>query len=261
MKPADRRQLDEVVRLVRDVLGDDVLGICTHGSTATDRLQPTSDLDVLVVTRRRTTDPARRHLVEGLLPISGGWPPNPRRPVELTVVAGPDVRPWRYPPRRELQYGEWLRGGYLAGSTPEPELDPDLPPLIAMALAGGRSLFGPPPAVLLAPVPASDLRRAIIAGVPGLLGDLDTDTRNVILTLARVWFTLATGEVRSKDHAAGWALDRLPAEQRPVLARARAMYLGQEPEAGWAALMPQVRALVDRVLTEIRRLEASGIES
>ena len=71
-----------------------------------------------------------------------------------------------------------------------------------------------------------------------LLADLGGDTRNVILTLARIWSTVARGDIRSKDAAADWALDRLPGEHRPVLARARAIYLGHEEER-WDDLRPR----------------------
>src|SRR5690606_11330986 len=91
-------------------------------------------------------------------------------------------------------------------------------------------LAGPPPARVLDPVPRGDLVRAMTDAVPDLLDELDTDTRNAVLTLARIWSTLATGRIRSKDEAAEWALARLPDEHRPVLARARAVHLGDEEE-------------------------------
>ncbi len=255
MKPGDRQQLDEIASLVREVLGGDAIGAYLHGSTAADRLRPTSDLDVLVVAHRLPATRQRRRLVEGLLGLSGGWPPNPRRPIELTVVVASDVRPWHYPPRCAFQYGEWLRNDYLAGVVPAPHPEPDLAPVLAMALAGGRALFGPPPSAVLDPVPADDLRRAIVAGIPDLGANLETDTRNVLLTFARIWFTLATGEVGSKDEAGAWALERLPAGPRSLLERAVAMYLGREPEAGWADVMPQVHALVDEMQRQVDALE------
>jgi Domain of unknown function (DUF4111) len=86
-----------------------------------------------------------------------------------------------------------------------------------------------------------------------LLGDLASDTRNVILTLARIWSTVATDVIRSKDEAATWALARLPEEHRAVLARARAIYLGDEQER-WEDLEPRVRPHVDYVVAEIERL-------
>jgi hypothetical protein len=39
----------------------------------------------------------------------------PARSVELTIVVADEIRPWRYPPRCDLQYGEWLRAGYDQG--------------------------------------------------------------------------------------------------------------------------------------------------
>ncbi|CAM5721494.1 Streptomycin 3'-adenylyltransferase OS=Streptomyces violarus OX=67380 GN=FHS41_006532 PE=4 SV=1 [Streptomyces violarus] len=119
-----------------------------------------------------------------------------------------------------------------------------------MVLRADAPLHGPPPAGLLDPVPHDDLRRAIVAGVPELMAELDSDTRNVLLTLARIWATLKTGTIRSKDAAAEWALDRLPAGHRPVLARARAVYLGQEAER-WDDQAPGPCAeFLTRMITE-----------
>ena len=250
----------EVVEIARDVLGDAVVGAYLHGSAAMTGLRPTSDVDVLVVLGRATTPDERRALVDRLLEISGRRAPRgPARPVELTIVVESDVRPWRYPPHAEFQYGEWLRDEYAAGLTPEPGPNPDLGPVIAMALAADRALHGPPIATVLDPVPPADLGRAIVAGVPDLLADLESDTRNVLLTLARIWFTLATGELRSKDAAATWAIERLPAVQGAVLVRARQLYLDgiDDDAATWADLALGVRSAAGRVIEEIERLARS----
>ena len=102
-------------------------------------------------------------------------------------------------------------------------------------------------------MPHDDLIRGAIAGIPDLLGDLESDTRNVLLTLARIWTTLQTGPIRSKDAAAAWVLDQLPPEHQPVLARARAMYLEGEDEERWDDL-PAVRAHAEYVVDAITRL-------
>ncbi|MFI6008198.1 aminoglycoside adenylyltransferase family protein [Streptomyces sp. NPDC051243] len=234
--------------LLHHTLGPAVLGIYLHGSATLGGLRPHSDVDVLVVVRERTTEAQRRALVEELLRVSGGG----SRPVELIVVVQDDVRPWRYPPTRDFLYGEWLRADYERGVTPAPEPSPDLAPLLTMVLLANAPLYGPPPADVLDPVPHEDLRRAIVAGVPELLGELDADTRNVLLTLARIWTTLATGVIRSKDAAADWALPRLPAEHRAVLAHARAVYLGHEEERwGDDGLLPAVRPCADFLVRAI----------
>lgn len=253
---------DEVVGIVHDILGEAVVGAYLHGSAVLGGLRPTSDIDVLVAIDRPTGLEERRAIVDRLLGISGRRAyRGPGRPVELTIVVASEVRPWRYPPRAEFQYGEWLRDEYEAGRTPDPGPSPDLAPLIAMTLrgadAGQPSLFGPPATDVFDPVPPADLRRAIVAGVPGLLADLATDTRNVLLTLARIWSTVATGELQSKDAAAAWAAERLPAAQRPVLDRARSMYVEGWDEDDWGDLKPAVRAHADLLVAEIERLAGS----
>lgn len=249
-------QAERVVMLVREILGDGVIGAYLHGSAAFGGLQPTSDIDLLVVARRPTTLPEKRALIERLLPASGrGDPTGQSRPVELTIVVHGDVRPWHYPPRLDFQYGDWWRAEFERGDiTPWESPNPDLTLQLEMALEANHALFGPPPADVLDPIPPADVQRAMLDSIPALLSDLDGDERNVVLTFARIWMTLATGTIRSKDAAADWALPRLPPEHRPVLALARAIYLGEAAEE-WDELLPRVRPHVDHVIAEIGRQE------
>ena len=244
---------------MRDVLGRDAVGAYLFGSAVLGGLQQESDLDVLVVSTRQTTRAEKQRLVDRLLAISGRTTPHGRwRRVELTIVVEPELKPWRYPPSFDFQYGDWLRAEFESGDVePWPTTtNPDLASLITMVLLADRSVLGPRPAEILDPVPHDDLISAIVGDIEVLLGDLDEDTRNVILTLARIWSTVATGVIRSKDAAADWALVRLPEEHRAVLARARASYLGDEAER-WDDLRPHVRPHADHVVAEIRRLTAA----
>lgn len=247
-------QIREVVGLVGGVLGADLVGCYLHGSAAFGGLRPASDVDVLAVSRRRMDGRQRRALLDGLFGISGFT--GAARPVELTVAVQSELRPWRYPPTGDFLYGEWLRDQLADSGPPQPEPMPDLALLVTMVLAADHPLAGPPPARILDPVPHADLLRASVAGIPDLLADLDGDTRNVVLTLARIWTTLATGEIRSKDAAAGWALARLPPQHRPVLDHARRLYLDcRYAEESWSdELRARLRPHVDRVLAEIGRL-------
>ena len=201
-------QIEQVVSLVRDVLGEDVLGVYLLGSAAVGSLRPASDIDLLAVARRPTTPTERRILIERLLPVSGrGDPTGNSRPVDLTIVAQADVRPWRYPPRLDFQYGDWWRGEFMRGNlAPWESPNPDLALLLAMALQANRPLLGPPPAELIDPIPMTDVRRAMLDSIPSILSYLDGDEANVVLTFVRVWRTLASGAFWSKDAAADWAL-------------------------------------------------------
>ncbi|MFD4971496.1 aminoglycoside adenylyltransferase domain-containing protein [Streptomyces sp. NPDC058424] len=249
-------QIREITGLVDDVLGRTAIGTYLHGSSVLGGLRPASDVDVLVVSRRSMNGRERRALLHGLSCISGSGSTGEARPVELTVTVQSEVRPWRYPPTADFLYGEWLRDEFEASGPPQPGPMPDLALLLTMVLAGNHPLTGPPPAEVLDHVPPEDLIRSSVAGIPGLLDDLDGDTRNVVLTLARIWTTLATGEIKTKDQAADWALARLPPEQRPVLAHARELYLNcRYSEEQWSQeLKARVHPHAEAVLAEIDRL-------
>jgi predicted nucleotidyltransferase len=257
MREEDKQQLDRVVSLVREVLGPDVVGVYLFGSAVLGGLHLESDLDVLVVSKRRTSRAQKQRLVDRLLAISGyrtsagQW-----RRVELTIVLQSEIRPWRYPPSFDFQYGDWLRGEFERGSLePWPTTtNPDLAALITMVLLADTAVFGPSPGEVFDLVPHDDLVRAIVSEIDMLLRDLDSDTRNVLLTLARIWSTVATGIIRSKDSAADWALDRLPEEHRTVLARARAIYVGDQEEH-WDDIQPRLRPHTDYVVAEIQRAQ------
>ena len=60
----------------------------------------------------------------------------------------------------------------------------------------------------------------MLHSIDDFFAKFDTDTANTLLVAARVWTTLATGEIGRKDAAAEWALARLAEEHRPSLARA-----------------------------------------
>ena len=229
MIPVPRDQIDAALAVLEAAVGPRLVGAYLYGSGVTGGLRPDSDVDLFGVIARRLRPTERRRIVEGLLPLSGRETrPATWRPIELTLVVHREVRPWRYPSRLEFQYGEWLRTAFLAGDpAPWPSEHQDLALLVTMVINDGEPLIGPQARELLDPVPTRDVLRAMRDGVPALLSDLDSDTRNVLLTLARMWMTATTGEVRTKDAAADWALDRLPKAHRPVLVRARAGYLGE----------------------------------
>jgi predicted nucleotidyltransferase len=253
---AANRQLDDLLALVREVLSDDLVGAYVHGSAVLGGMLPTSDLDLLVVSRRELAPDERRHLVTHLLvlsapPDSEGHGRSETRPIELSIVTESAVRPWRFPPEMEFQYGDWMRDDYVAGVLPERVPNPDLAIVVELARRGNEAVAGPPPGRIFEPVPWQHIVASMLHGLDGLMADLESDTRNVILTLARIWMTLATGDIKRKDEAASWSAQRLPADLAAVLERARQMYLNGE-YGPWGDLEPSVAPAADRLLAEIR---------
>jgi streptomycin 3"-adenylyltransferase len=261
LSQADRRQLTEIVGALDEVLGAALIGSYVHGSVVLGGLHPHSDLDVLALTERESTVDEKARLFACMLELSGRYPSEGSpRPIELTVVVGSEVRPWRYPPERDLQFGEWLREGFERGD-PEvlrPVADPDLAVLCTMVLRGDAALVGPPPTRVIGPVPWADVLDACLAEATNLISGIaaDSHTRNVVLTLARIWSSVASGQILAKDAAAEWALPQLPEEYRPVLARARDMYLGRGPE-GWNDVQDLLPGFADAVGNAIHLAERS----
>ena len=246
-------QIGPLVDGVHDVLKEDLVGVYLHGSAVLGGLRPRSDIDVIVVSKRRTSLGEKRRLVELLLALSG-WGGSIGRPIELDIVLGSEIRPWRYPPPFDFHFDELLRKEFERG-----ELEPwpaptnrDLASVITMALVGETPVFGPPPTEVFDPVPRRDYVDAILRDTATVDQYLDWDTRNVVLTLPRIWSAIATDDVHSKESAAAWALPQLPEEHRPVLELAQAIYLG-EAEDAWDDLLPRVRAYAEYVVSEIER--------
>ncbi len=243
-------QIEAAVAVARRHLGGALRAAILYGSATEGGLRRWSDLDLLILVARRPDEAVRRALMQDWLALSGP-PGGVPRPLEVTMLAGEDLRPWRYPPRRVLQFGEWLRADLLAGRLEPPQADPDVALLVAHARRTGRSLFGPEPAACFDPVPAGDIRRAVAESLPYLLQGWSEDARNALLTLARMWLTAATGEIRGKDAAADWAAARLPAADAAWLVRARDDYLGGAV-TDWPAMAEALRPVVERLADRVR---------
>ncbi|PZX26181.1 Streptomycin 3''-adenylyltransferase [Cupriavidus phytorum] len=225
------------VRLAQAViarhLAGTLLGVHLFGSALDGGLRPHSDIDLLVTTRNVPGDAARQALLRDLLEVSA--PPGsgaPWRPLEVTVVAHGEVVPWRYPATRELQFGEWLRQDIEAGVFADRMPDHDLAILLTQVRQHGVALLGPPATACFEPVPRQDFIAALADTVAQWRTESDWagDERNVVLAMARIWYSAATGRIAPKDVAAAWALERVPDSHRPLLAAARAAYLAGGPD-------------------------------
>jgi streptomycin 3"-adenylyltransferase len=253
----DAEQVAQVVAIARGVFGEYLLGAYLHGSAVLGGMLPTSDVDVLAVIGRATNAEDRAALIQRIMPISGPPVAESRwRPVELTVVRQADVKPWRYPPRMQFMYGEWLKADYKRGELgPEPGPNPDLTTLLRLVLLGNYPLWGPRPAALLDAIPDADFRHGLVDGLADWTGEdqVENDTRNMLLALARTWQTLATGQIARKDAAASWAAERLPPPEAAILRRAGAQYLaGTHGEEEWPERLTDVRAAAAMMLSEIK---------
>ena len=222
--PAEARAVAE---LATDLFGSALLGLDLHGSAVSGGLRPRSDVDLLAVIDGPMTQAMRTRLLDALLRLSGRHPAAPGGPrcIEMVVVPSRLAAPFG-PACCEFLYGEWLRERFEAGEPPAPLCDPEITLLLAQARQEARPLSGPPAASLLPEISTGQIRRAMSDALPALFDGLQGDEGNVLLTLARMWRTAATGDFVTKDAAADWAVPFLPDEATPALAFARDGYLG-----------------------------------
>ena len=228
--PADiSAQVSLACEVIKRHLAPTLVAEHLYGSVLDGGLKPYSDVDLLVTVAAPLDDRVRQALLRDLLQVSA--PPGQSeelRALEVTVLVSDDIRPWRYPARRELQFGEWLRNDILMGIVEPAVVDADLAILLTQARQCSLALAGPAAEQLFDPVPPGHFRMALadILKQWNAPTDWAGDERNVLLTLARIWYSAATSRIVPKDVAATWALARVPGELQPVLLEARQAYLG-----------------------------------
>ncbi len=240
------RQIQDAVSALHGIFEDALVGIYLHGSAAQGRLQPQSDIDLLVLIARPMTQQERIALLAALLSLSGRHPRGTHAPRCLEVMAfdagGRGIH--AYPAQAEMVYGEWLRSAFESGEIPGPTSDPENTLILAQARKEAKSLLGPEIAHLLPEIPIATVRAAMRDGVPALLSGLRGDERNVLLTLARIWRTAEFGDFVSKDAAAAWAIPRMPHQDAMILDYARKAYLGMFVES-WADKQDAARSAAE----------------
>lgn len=246
-------QIGQTVFTVETLLGNQIAGLYLYGSAALAGLQPNSDIDILVITNDEMPDSVRSKLTEQIKNISGVIGDSQKRPLEITVVNQKDIIPWRFPPKWEYMYGEWLRNEIEAGKIPQPCYDADLVILLWQARAHSVVLRGKAAKELIPFIPDSEVRKAIKNSLPGLLASIKGDERNVLLTLCRMWFTLETAEICPKNIAAEWVLPELPNELVPILELAINGYLGNCVDE-WTGLEKETRLLADFLNRNLERI-------
>lgn len=224
-----KKQLVDTVSILKRQLGDTLQTVHLFGSAVHGGLKPLSDIDLLVTVSTPLDATTRAALMSKLLSVSAApGTDSVRRALEVTIVAQVDVLPWRYPARRQMQFGEWLRDDIESGIYEPVMTDPDLAILLTKVRQCSLALYGPDAQQFFDEVPVIDLQRSLLHTLALWTTEADWagDERNIVLALARIWYTAVTGDIASKNEAANWAILRLPIECQQIVAAARDEYLG-----------------------------------
>lgn len=226
-RPNIPTEASNALALLKHRLGTSLLAVYLHGSAVAGGLRKISDVDLIAFVDEALPTSLRADLSSDLLSVSGSYPVDRlgRRPLEVLIFRRYDLEDKPYPSRAEFVYGEWLRAAFESGAISKPATSPEFTLLLSQAREEAVPLLGPDITDLVSVIPSAVVRTAINDFLPELIRTVEGDERNVMLTLARMWRTAATGEFVSKDGTANWAALKLSARAAKTLDLARDAYL------------------------------------
>ena len=236
--------LDALLSGMRDILGDNLVGVYLRGSLALGDFDPaTSDLDFFTVTERRISE------------------------AEFTALAALHARLDRLPNR----YAAELEGPYIDRTAARRFQPRQRHPTIGRGeiltwhehgsnwmlerwavREHGITLLGPDPKTLIDPVSLDEIRTAVRLRLPDWVewanqadDPAQPSSRGhsayVVETMCRALCALATGALPSKPQAVAWALATLPEPWRTTVERSRAWRTDDTLDP---TIVPEVRSFV-----------------
>lgn len=250
---SEQNQIKKVISLIETLFKNKILGIYLYGSATLGGLKPNSDIDILIILTQEIEEDEREILTEQLLNISGHIGCKDKRPLEVTVLNKKDIISWKFPLRCEYMYGEWLREEMEMKKFPQAFYDPDIIILLWQARKSNIILKGDSIEEFVSDIAFSEIKNSIQKSLPNLISNFEGDERNTLLTLSRMWFTLATKEITSKDRAAEWVLSRIPDEFKIFIKMAKEAYLGKISDE-WESIKKEVFILVNFMEQHIKKL-------
>lgn len=242
----EKAQIEQATVLMKECLQENLIALYLYGSAVESGLKVHSDIDLLLVINKPLSIDERGHLMRELLKVSAYPLSFARyRALEVTIVITSDIDPWRFPAKRELQFGEWLREEISHGIYEGAVFDPDLTILLTQVRNRSIALIGDSADKIIPVIPQADLLKTLQETLKmwQTAEDLIGDERNIILTLARILYSQETGEIVSKNQAALWLLPQLPAAEAVILHLAHQEYLGLK-SVDWEDKLAEVKAFV-----------------
>ncbi|MBU7314175.1 aminoglycoside adenylyltransferase domain-containing protein [Paenibacillus oleatilyticus] len=205
--------LDDITDLFKEELNENLAGIYLHGSLAMGCFNPDkSDIDLLVVVKRKLTAETSRRIANKLLAIDNELPNEGG--IELSVILESSLGEFVYPTPFEFHYSPLHRdkyrtdGNYICGGRE----DPDLAAHLTVAYHRGIALYGKPLREVMQPVDKRFYVESILHDAEDAPQGILEAPEYYVLNLCRVLYYLKEGVVSSKREGGEWGLKALSAE-------------------------------------------------
>lgn len=226
-----RSTLETLEAELRDLLGSNLVGMYVYGSLAFGCYNPArSDVDVLVVTRRRMAAETRRALSAVLraIPVK----------MEISFLSRADLDPWRYPCPYDYHFSRTTEKHDGAGVYFATE--------IANARARGVAVVGPAPEEIFPAVPDADFLDSLVRDLAWARGFIEERPEYAVLNCCRTLAYARERVILSKAEGGEWGLRELPDDFRPLAEHALVVYRS-EPQEDEGFDLNDVRRLLDWV--------------
>lgn len=205
--------LDDITDLFKVELNENLAGIYLHGSLAMGCFNPDkSDIDLLVVVKRKVTAETFKRIASKLLAIDDELPNEGG--IELSVILESSLGEFVYPTPFEFHYSPLHKdkyrtdGNYICGGRE----DPDLAAHLTVAYHRGIALYGKPLREVMQPVDKRFYVESILHDAEDAPQGILDAPEYYVLNLCRVLYYLKEGVVSSKREGGEWGLKALPAE-------------------------------------------------
>jgi predicted nucleotidyltransferase len=193
-----------------ELLGANLVGLYVYGSLAFGCYNPKrSDVDVLVVTRRRMARETRPALSAFLNTFSI---------LEISFLSRADLDPWRHPCPYDYHYSH--------STEKEDGENVDLAAEVANARTRSVTLLGPPAEEVFPQVPDEDYLDTLVQDIrwARARGDIPV---YMVLNCCRALAFERTRQLMSKAEGGEWGMHELPPEFRSLAEEALAAYASE----------------------------------
>ncbi|MFK3959244.1 aminoglycoside adenylyltransferase domain-containing protein [Guptibacillus hwajinpoensis] len=241
-------------------LGSNYLGLYIHGSLAMGGFnQMTSDIDLLVITKRAVTDETQRKLAQFYLSVS-----SKPYPIEISILHKEQLENWEHPSSYDFHFSEFWRERYERDLVTnasdylnaEVHRDPDLAAHITITRDRGICIDGLPIERTFPNVPREHYLSSILGDFEECIEGVTCNPVYSILNAIRVYWYVKDGVISSKKEAGNWGLASLPIELKFTVEKAIHCYADGVRPDGFKS--EELMAFTHYITNEVRACLIAG---
>lgn len=222
--------LRRFTEMSKQILGENLVGIYLHGSSAMGCFNPQkSDLDLILVVYDNITDCVKIEFLNNLPVLNKEAP---AKGIELSIVKREYCDPFVYPTPYELHFSpdyiNWIERDINDYVNKLKGTDRDLGAHFTIINHYGKVLYGEPIAKVFGEVPKNNYIDSIWFDIENACDETLRNPMYMTLNLCRVLAYMQNDLVLSKKTGGDWGLQSLPLKYHAIIGKALECYQSDE---------------------------------